>query len=52
MRCGELLGIQYKHPFIQKVMTKAQFKKDVDKDIIREILMLTTIGADYSLSSL
>lgn len=29
------------HPFIKKVITDTQAKKDLDKDIIREILMLT-----------
>lgn len=29
------------HPFIKKVITETQSKKDLDKDIVREILMLT-----------
>lgn len=29
------------HPFIKKVVTDTQAKKDLDKDIVREILMLT-----------
>ncbi|MBD5537869.1 MAG: DUF262 domain-containing protein [Lachnospiraceae bacterium] len=32
------------HPFIKKVVTDTQSKKDLDKDIVREILMLTEKG--------
>lgn len=40
-----------KHPFIQKVITKAQAKKDLDKDIVREILMLTEASNEYDFGS-
>lgn len=38
------------HPFLEKVLTKAQRKRDLDKDLIRETLMLieTNEGKDYT----
>ena len=40
-----------KHPFIKKVITPTQSKKDLDKDIIREILMLTEMSNEYDFGS-
>lgn len=40
-----------KHPFIQKILTPAQKKKDLDKDIVREIIMLTEASDEYDFGS-
>ena len=37
------------HPVIEKLTTPAQRKKDLDKDIIRQVLMLTEISNEYDL---
>lgn len=39
------------HPFIQKVLTPAQIKKDVDRDICREVFMLSTVSEDNPITS-
>ncbi len=39
------------HPFMGKIITKAQSKKDLDKDIVREIFMLTEMSDDYDFGS-
>lgn len=39
------------HPFIEKVLTKAQIKKDVDRDICREALMLLSASKDAPVTS-
>jgi len=35
------------HPFILKCLTKAQIKKDINKDVIRQTLMLVDRNKDY-----
>lgn len=50
----ELSGIIYSltsHPFFDKIMSKTQRKKDLDKDIAREILMLTELSNEYDFGS-
>lgn len=39
------------YPFIQKVLTPAQIKKDVDRDICREVLMLASASKDSPVTS-
>lgn len=39
------------HPVIGKLTTPAQRKKDLDKDIIRQVLMLTEISNEYDFGS-
>ncbi len=39
------------HPVIEKLTTPAQRKKDLDKDIIRQVLMLTEMSNDYDFGS-
>lgn len=39
------------HPFLQKTLTDAQNKRAADKDIVREILMLTEMSAEYDFGS-
>lgn len=39
------------YPFIQKVLTPAQIKKDVDRDICREVLMLSEVSKDNTVTS-
>lgn len=39
---GETINMLSSHEFFNKVSTKAQIKSDVPKDIIRQVLMLTT----------
>lgn len=39
------------HPIFEKITTPAQRKKDLDKDIVRQILMLTEQSSDYDFGS-
>lgn len=39
------------HPFFQKVLTANQRKKDIDKDIIREVLMLVESNKEFVVNS-
>ncbi len=39
------------HPIFHKILTKAQRKKDLDKDIIRETLMLMETDAEHDYTS-
>lgn len=39
------------YPFIQKVLTPTQIKKDVDRDICREVLMLASASKDNPVTS-
>lgn len=39
------------YPFIQKVLTPIQIKKDVDRDICREVLMLSEASKDNPITS-
>ena len=39
------------HPFFSKVLTPAQIKGDVDRDICREVLMLTSVSKDNPITS-
>lgn len=39
------------HPFFDKVISDTQRKKDLDKDIAREILMLTELSNEYDFGS-
>lgn len=39
------------HPFIQKILTPTQIKKDVDRDICREVLMLSEVSKDNPVTS-
>lgn len=50
----ELSNIIYsltQHPFFSKTITKAQLKKNLDKDIVREIIMLTEMSDTYDFGS-
>lgn len=50
----ELSSIIYsltEHPFFKKVVTKTQIKKDMDRDLVREILMLTEMSSEYDFGS-
>ena len=48
---SEIIFSFTQHPFIKKVVTKTQAKKDLDKDIIRQILMLTEMSDKYDFGS-
>jgi len=39
------------HPVLEKLTTEVQRKKDEDKDIIRQVLMLTEMSNDYDFGS-
>ena len=39
------------YPFIQKVLTPTQIKKDVDRDICREVLMLASASKEHPVTS-
>ena len=39
------------HPFFEKVLSKAQYKKNVDRDIIIQVLMLTEMSDEYDFCS-
>lgn len=39
------------HPFFEKVLTKAQYKKNFDRDVTIQILMLTEISDKYDFGS-
>lgn len=39
------------HPFFKKIITKTQAKKDLDRDLVREILMLTEMSPEYDFGS-
>lgn len=39
------------HPFFKKIITKTQAKKDLDRDMVREILMLTEMSPEYDFGS-
>ena len=39
------------HPFFEKVLTKAQYKKNFDRDTVIQILMLTEINNEYDFGS-
>ena len=39
------------HPFWDKLLTKTQRKGDIDKDLVREILMLTEASNEYDFGS-
>jgi len=39
------------HPVFEKLTTPTQRKKDLDKDIVRQVLMLTEQGNDYDFGS-
>jgi hypothetical protein len=39
------------HPFFEKVLTKAQYKKNLDRDVVLQILMLTEINNEYDFGS-
>lgn len=39
------------YPFIQKVLNPTQIKKDVDRDICREVLMLSSVSKDNPITS-
>lgn len=50
----ELSEIVYsltQHPFLQKASTEAQGKRATDRDIVREILMLSEISLEYDFGS-
>lgn len=51
---AELAKIVYElksHPVLEKLTTEVQRKKDEDKDIIRQVLMLTEMSNDYDFGS-
>lgn len=39
------------HPFFEKVLTKAQYKKNLDRDTVIQILMLCEMSNDYDFGS-
>lgn len=39
------------HPIFEKLLTRAQRKKDLDKDVVRQVLMLTELSDDYDFGS-
>ncbi len=39
------------HPFFEKILTKAQYKKNIDRDTIIQILMLCEVSNEYNFGS-
>lgn len=47
----EIIYALASHPFFEKVLTKAQYKKNFDRDTVIQILMLTEINNEYDFGS-
>lgn len=48
---GEIVFNLASHPFFKKVLGKTQLKRDLQKDIIREVIMLTETNAENDFTS-
>lgn len=48
---GEIIFNLSNHPFFNKVLGKTQLKRDLQKDIIREVLMLTETNTENDFTS-
>lgn len=48
---GEIVFNLASHPFFTKVLGKTQLKRDLQKDIIREVIMLTETNAENDFTS-
>lgn len=54
VECTEVSDIVFSladHPFFEKVLSKTQIKRDVQRDIIREVLMLSETDAENDFAS-